>query len=282
MPHSNSPPTPARPAQTSRRNILFVDDEPDYLNVLQGTMALFSEGKWAVFAASSAGQALLLLQQESIDLIIVDLRLPVLDGIQFLQLVQRKYPDLVKIVLTGHADASSRAASLSNGADMFLEKPRSPEDLECLFATLDEILDWQTKGSSQTADAVPGMPKATLMSESIERSGSVCPAGSGALPVRRQPPGEQRSAAGNQPVIQEMLLGSNQAEVLYEWQCPDATQRLAFLQKLNTLGSALGRRLSLGALEQIEIQDRKQRVLFVLEGGYCLYTRRTPGMLSIR
>ena len=65
--------------------------------------------------------------------------MPVVDGIQFLALITRKYPTVQKVTLSAYSDDASRAACISNGAELFLEKPRDPADLEIIFATLREL-----------------------------------------------------------------------------------------------------------------------------------------------
>ena len=65
--------------------------------------------------------------------------MPVVDGIQFLALLNRKYPTVQKVTLSAYGDDASRAACLSQGAELFLEKPRDPADLEIIFSTLREL-----------------------------------------------------------------------------------------------------------------------------------------------
>jgi CheY-like chemotaxis protein len=61
------------------------------------------------------------------------------DGIQFLALLNRKYPTVQKVTLSAYADEASRTACLAQGAELFLEKPRDPADLELIFGTLREL-----------------------------------------------------------------------------------------------------------------------------------------------
>jgi hypothetical protein len=70
---------------------------------------------------------------------VVDLEMPVIDGVQFLQLLQRKYPSTPRTVLTGRATEASRAACLSSGAEFCLEKPTSSDEIRHLYATLNEL-----------------------------------------------------------------------------------------------------------------------------------------------
>jgi CheY-like chemotaxis protein len=102
-------------------------------------MGHWSEGEWQIFTAQNAGKALIVLQEHAIDLAVVDVQMPVVDGIQFLALLSRKYPSVQKVTLSAYGDDASRAACLSHGAELFFEKPRDPADLEVIFSTLREL-----------------------------------------------------------------------------------------------------------------------------------------------
>ena len=69
--------------------------------------------------------------------------MPVLDGIQFLRILNRRYPDLKKAAITGYTSEEKRSACLANGAELFIEKPRSAEGLKSIFAMLDELITWR-------------------------------------------------------------------------------------------------------------------------------------------
>ena len=126
-------------APPSLKKVLFVDDNLQFLEMVERVMGGWSNGEWQIFLAENTGQALIVLQEQKIDLVIVDVQMPVVDGIQFLALLNRKYPSLQKITLSAYADDAARAACLSNGAELFLEKPRSTEGLEIIFTTLREL-----------------------------------------------------------------------------------------------------------------------------------------------
>ncbi|MCL4178652.1 MAG: response regulator [Verrucomicrobia bacterium] len=127
-----------------RRRVLFVDDDPQYLGMLREIMQSLSVGSWDVLVAGNAGEALPLVQDQSVDLIVIDVRMPVLDGLQFLRLLNRRYPGLLKVVLTGFATEAYRAACLGSGAELFLEKPVGAGSHERLFAMLDGLMQEQT------------------------------------------------------------------------------------------------------------------------------------------
>jgi CheY-like chemotaxis protein len=132
-------------SMAKRKRILFVDDESSFLDTIQRITQAWSGGEWEVFVANSAGKALSFLQKERVDLVVLDIQMPVIDGLQFLNLVHRKYPNLQKVVLTGYANDNYRAACLSGGADLFLEKPRTTEAMESILATLNELAHWHAE-----------------------------------------------------------------------------------------------------------------------------------------
>ncbi|HZQ45965.1 MAG TPA: response regulator [Verrucomicrobiae bacterium] len=121
------------------KKILFVDDNTQFLEMIERLMGNWSQGEWQIFLAQNCGKALLVLQEHAIDLAVVDVQMPVVDGIQFLALINRKYPNVQKVTLSAYADEASRTACLSHGAELFLEKPRDPADLEIIFSTLREL-----------------------------------------------------------------------------------------------------------------------------------------------
>ena len=121
------------------KKVLFVDDNLQFLEMIERLMGNWSQGEWQIFLAQNSGKALLILQEHSIDLAVVDVQMPVVDGIQFLGLLNRKYPNVQKVTLSAYADDAARTACLSQGAELFLEKPRDPADLELIFTTLREL-----------------------------------------------------------------------------------------------------------------------------------------------
>jgi CheY-like chemotaxis protein len=120
-----------------------VDDDRHYLEMLSEVMQALSGGAWDILVAGNAGEALPLVQDQDVDLIVIDVRMPVLDGLQFLRLLNRWHPSLLKVVLTGFATEAHRAACLGSGAELFLEKPVGERSHEKLFAALDGLMQWQ-------------------------------------------------------------------------------------------------------------------------------------------
>ncbi len=124
------------------RQVLFVDDEPDFLLSVKEAFAPLSAGQWVIHCANTTDAALELLKRQKMDLVVVDINMPLLDGIQFLNLLGRRHPDLKKVTLTAFATEEKRSACLAAGAELFIEKPHSDEGFKSVFAMLDELLNW--------------------------------------------------------------------------------------------------------------------------------------------
>ncbi len=120
--------------------VLFVDDDARFLELVQNLMADYAGPAWEIFVTTDTAQALALLQAQRIDLLVTDVHMPVVDGLQFLKLLQRKYRDLLKVVLTGDTTGAYRAACLSSGAELFLEKPRAMGGWQAIYANLSELV----------------------------------------------------------------------------------------------------------------------------------------------
>ena len=128
---------------STKRRILFVDDDPEFLQMADRLLRLWSKNALEVVTAQSASAALAILQDQPLDLVVIDVCMPVVDGLQFLSILNRRFPGLQKVVLTGFATDAYRAACLSSGAELFLEKPRTSEGMESVFATLNELARWK-------------------------------------------------------------------------------------------------------------------------------------------
>ena len=87
-------------APTKQYQILFVDDDPDFLAMIQDFFATLGEQIWQIHCATSADQALEILKVRKMDLVVSDVNMPMLDGIQFLHILNRSHPDLKKAVIT--------------------------------------------------------------------------------------------------------------------------------------------------------------------------------------
>jgi CheY-like chemotaxis protein len=126
----------------SSRQVLFVDDEPDFLQMANEYFTQLSENRWVIHCASTTEEALEMLKRQKMDLAIVDVNMPLLDGVQFLNLLGKRYPELKKVTLTALATEEKRSQCLTAGAELFIEKPRAAEGFKSVFAMLDDLMSW--------------------------------------------------------------------------------------------------------------------------------------------
>ena len=155
------------------KRILFVDDNHDFLSIIETILGGIAGGKWEVYTAPNAGMALQALQDRQIDLVVVDVHMPVVDGFQFLSLLNRKHPNLTKAVMTSDVSEAHKATCLSHGAEAFLQKPVLPQDWQNIFAKLSELV-----GRTQAEEGFRGVLRRVglqdvLQMECLSRNSSV-------------------------------------------------------------------------------------------------------------
>lgn len=114
------------------RRILFVDDEPNVLQALQRTLRPM-HNQWYMDFANSGEEALRKMEVSPYDVIVTDMRMPGTNGAQLLNEVAQKYPDTVRIVLSGHSDREYILRLVST-SHQYLSKPC---DVDTLKATID-------------------------------------------------------------------------------------------------------------------------------------------------
>jgi len=123
------------------KRFLFVDDDAGFLAGIQQLFRELSRGSWEVLTAENHARALALLREHRIDVVVLDIGMPVMDGLEFLRLLHRTHPAIQVVMLTGLAAEQSRKASLEGGAALFLEKPASAAGYHAIFAALDALAD---------------------------------------------------------------------------------------------------------------------------------------------
>jgi DNA-binding NtrC family response regulator len=106
--------------------ILLVDDEEDFIEML--SLRLKESGE-NVLAAYSGSQCLEVLEKSEIDVIILDIKMPGMDGIETLQEIKKRHPLVEVIMLTGHGTIETAIEGMKLGAFDFLLKPSDFDDL---------------------------------------------------------------------------------------------------------------------------------------------------------
>ncbi|KAB2924841.1 MAG: response regulator [Bacteroidetes bacterium] len=115
-------------------NILVVDDEDALRNVLSSELQ--SEG-YSVVSAADGDEAISILQQKSFDLVLLDIKMPRVDGFEVLRFIKERYANTKVIMLTGFADLKNAIESKKLGAEDFVSKPY---DLVDLLTTIERVL----------------------------------------------------------------------------------------------------------------------------------------------
>jgi putative nucleotidyltransferase with HDIG domain len=112
--------------------VLFVDDEPSLLDGLRRSMRSM-RGSWDMHFANSGADALALMADEPVDVIVSDMRMPNIDGLELLTRVRDLYPETVRIVLSGQTEMQTALRSISI-AQAFLHKPSEPDVIKDAIA----------------------------------------------------------------------------------------------------------------------------------------------------
>jgi len=110
--------------------VLCVDDEP---NILSSLRRLFRPAGYRVLLAESGALGLAVLEKEQVDLVISDMRMPEMNGAQFLGQVRSRWPDTMRLLLTGYSDIQSIQDAINCGEIYrYITKPWDDNDIVLL------------------------------------------------------------------------------------------------------------------------------------------------------
>ncbi|MBW2606620.1 MAG: response regulator [Deltaproteobacteria bacterium] len=129
--------------------ILLIDDEEDIVRVL--SMSLKSDG-YDVVSALSGKEGLDVFKKESPDIILTDVKMPGMDGIEVLKKVKKINPETEVIIITGHGDIDTAIEALQYGASDFVNKPVRDEALSIALDRAKEKIDIRLKLKEYTDD----------------------------------------------------------------------------------------------------------------------------------
>ncbi len=108
------------------RKILIVDDE---VQILKALSRMFLDTDYEIFSAANSTDAMELLTNTEIDMVISDMRMPLQDGYTLLSMIKEKYPKIIRIILSGYADEKPMfKALLHNIASLYVFKPWNNND----------------------------------------------------------------------------------------------------------------------------------------------------------
>jgi DNA-binding NtrC family response regulator len=117
------------------RSLLLIEDDPQVLAVLH---QFFTRAGWNVARASDGRMGIESYERDRPSIVVVDLDMPGLSGLQVLQILKARDPDATVLILTGHGDVASAVEAMQSGAETFLTKP---VDMPLLAAAADRAAE---------------------------------------------------------------------------------------------------------------------------------------------
>ncbi len=143
-----------------KRRILFVDDEPLVLQGLQRMLRAFRD-EWEMLFVGSGAEALARLAERPVDVVVSDMRMPGMNGVELLQEVARLHPQTIRMILSGDAHPE-HVLQCVNIAHQFLSKPCDVftlrQALERVFALEKGLGDARLRGFIAGLSALPSIP----------------------------------------------------------------------------------------------------------------------------
>ena len=124
----------------NKHKILLVDDDVDFLDMYREILRQLPCGP-DVHIASSGSRAIAMLEAEPYRLLITDLKMPRMDGLQLLAIVRRKFPNLRTVVLTSVVDEQFRSRVYAQGVDLYWQKPSAEREIEMLKDCIESLIE---------------------------------------------------------------------------------------------------------------------------------------------
>ncbi|QAA32940.1 response regulator [Clostridium manihotivorum] len=134
-----------------KKSILFVDDQDEILLLLK---RMFQEEDYNLYFANGGPQAIELLKHNSIDILVTDLRMPGMSGLEVLKIVKTQYPEIVRIVLSGFSQIPSIIEAINSG-DIFkyITKPwKVDEDAKKIIKEASDYSDYLKSKNTSASD----------------------------------------------------------------------------------------------------------------------------------
>ena len=111
-------------------NLLIIDDE---VEITKSIVRQFRK-KYKVFSATSAKEGLAIMEKEHIQVVLADQRMPEMTGVNFFNLIKAKYPDALKLLLTGYSDIEAVIGAINDGQVFrYITKPWNQNELETII-----------------------------------------------------------------------------------------------------------------------------------------------------
>ena len=121
-----------------KHTLLVVDDEPDVVKSVQDLLRL----DYKVLGATRASEALRLIREQPVHVVLTDQRMPEMTGVEFLRRLREQSPDTVRLLVTGYADIRAVIDAINQGnVYRYITKPWEPEELQAVIREAAERYD---------------------------------------------------------------------------------------------------------------------------------------------
>jgi DNA-binding NtrC family response regulator len=115
---------------SKKRPILIVDDESEMLTSIRRLLRL----EFEVFTAASGAEAIEIMRQQPIHVVMTDQRMPQMTGVEFLRHVRTEYPEVIRLIVTGYAEINAIVEAINEGGVYrYIAKPFEPQGLAALL-----------------------------------------------------------------------------------------------------------------------------------------------------
>lgn len=151
-----------------KESILIVDDSPDTLEMLERKL---NKKGYRIYLACHVESALSIIDKHQVDLVITDLKMPRLSGLDLIKSVRERYPDIKIMMITGYPTVESAVEAVKGGAEEYLSKPFTDDEFfESFNRVIEKIRDGQMmKKESVTAESRYGIVAASEAMKEIFR-----------------------------------------------------------------------------------------------------------------
>jgi CheY-like chemotaxis protein len=130
---------------SDRPKVLLLDDDQDLLDLYKEILSQLPS-RPEIFTSSSGARAIAMMEAEPFTLLVCDLNMPKMDGLQVLSIVRRKFPALRTVVLTSIMDEQFRSRVYGLGVDLYWQKPGSGEEIKQFLECIESLLGRESEG----------------------------------------------------------------------------------------------------------------------------------------
>jgi len=130
---------------SAESTVLLVDGDEELLRIY-GEQLSQLQGRPRVLTAATGAKAMALLESEACGLLVMDVELPRMSGLQILAVVRKRHPETRTILLTARLDEQVRSRAYGMGVDLFLEKPRDEKELRFLMDCVESLMGQEVEG----------------------------------------------------------------------------------------------------------------------------------------